>query len=92
MLKNDGTTALALKGGNAQSGALTTYYSGALPPGFSPMHKQGAIVLGSGGDCCATNTNQSEGTFYEGALVVGSPSDATDDTIRANVVAAGYRP
>jgi non-reducing end alpha-L-arabinofuranosidase len=92
MLKNDGTTALALKGGNAQSGALTTYYSGALPPGFSPMHKQGAIVLGSGGDCCATNTNQSEGTFYEGALVAGSPSDATDDTIQANVVAAGYRP
>jgi hypothetical protein len=92
MLKNNGTTAFALKGGNGQSGALTTYYEGALPPGFSPMHKQGAIVLGSGGDCCATNTNQSDGTFYEGAIVAGYPADKTDDAIAANVVAAGYKP
>jgi hypothetical protein len=92
MLKNNGTSAFALKGGNAQSGNLTTYYSGALPSGFSPMHKQGAIVLGSGGDCCATNTNLSEGTFYEGALVTGYPSDATDGAVQTNIVAAGYKP
>jgi hypothetical protein len=92
MLKNNGTTAFALKGGNAQSGGLTTYYSGALPPGFSPMHKQGAIVLGSGGDCCATNNNLSDGTFYEGAMVSGYPSDTTDGAVQANVVAAGYAP
>lgn len=90
MLKNDGTKSWALKGGNAQSGALTTVWNGALPPGYSPMKKQGAIILGSGGDCCATNTNQSEGTFYEGAIVSGYPSDATDDAVQANIAQAGY--
>jgi hypothetical protein len=92
MLKNNGTSTFALKGGNAQAGAISTYYSGSLPAGFSPMHKQGAIVLGSGGDCCATNSNQSDGTFYEGAIVSGYPSDATDDSIQANIVAAAYSP
>jgi hypothetical protein len=55
------------------------------------MRKQGAIILGSGGDCCATNTNQSIGTFYEGAIVTGYPSDATDNAVQAAVVSAGYR-
>ena len=90
MLKNNGTTNYALKGGNAQTGNLTTMWDGALPPGYNPMKKRGAIVLGSGGDCCATNTNQSEGTFYEDALVAGYPSDATDDAVQANIAAAGY--
>jgi hypothetical protein len=54
------------------------------------MKKQGAIVLGSGGDCCATNTNLSEGTFYEGCIVSGYPSDATENAVQANIVAAGY--
>jgi hypothetical protein len=90
MLKNNGSTLMALKGANAQSGSLTTLYSGSLPGGYNPMKKEGAIVLGSGGDCCATNTNQSLGTFYEGAIVSGYPSDATDNSIQANIVAAGY--
>jgi hypothetical protein len=90
MLKNDGTTKFALKGANAQSGLLSTLWDGALPRGYSPMKKQGAIVLGSGGDCCARNTNQSLGTFYEGAIVLGYPSDATDAMIQENIVAAGY--
>ncbi|MFI5911686.1 arabinofuranosidase catalytic domain-containing protein [Dactylosporangium sp. NPDC051541] len=91
MLKNNGTSRFAIKGSNAQSGSLTTLWDGALPRGYSPMRKQGAIVLGSGGDCCATNTNQSAGTFYEGAMVSGYPSDATDSAVQANIVAAGYR-
>jgi hypothetical protein len=90
MLKNNGTTAMALKGGNAQSGSLTTMYSGALPSGYDPMKKQGAIILGSGGDCCETNTNADAGTFYEGAVVKGYPSDATDAAVQANIVAADY--
>jgi hypothetical protein len=90
MLKNDGTTRFALKGGNAQSGSLTTLWDGALPNGYSPMKKQGAIVLGSGGDCCARNTNQSLGTFYEGAIVDGYPSDDTEKSIQDNIIAAGY--
>ncbi len=90
MLKNNGTTAMALKGANATSGSLTTLYSGALPSGYNPMKKQGAIILGSGGDCCQTNHNDSAGTFYEGAIVKGYPSDATDAAVQANITAAGY--
>ncbi|HTI24899.1 MAG TPA: arabinofuranosidase catalytic domain-containing protein [Kutzneria sp.] len=91
MLKNNGTTRFALKGNSAQAGALTTLWDGALPQGYNPMRKQGAIVLGSGGDCCAQNTNLSQGTFYEGAMVSGYPSDATDTAVQASIVAAGYR-
>jgi hypothetical protein len=91
LLKNNGTTKFALKGGNGQSGSLTTLWDGALPGGYNPMKKQGAIVLGSGGDCCARNTNQSLGTFYEGAIASGYPTDATDSALQENIVAAGYK-
>ncbi|WP_422739226.1 arabinofuranosidase catalytic domain-containing protein [Micromonospora sp. WMMD729] len=90
-LKNNGTSRFAIKGSNAQSGSLYTLYDGSLPPGYSPMKKQGAIILGSGGDCCIDNSNQSVGTFYEGAMVAGYPSDATENAIQANIIAAGYR-
>jgi len=90
MLKNNGTTMFALKGSNAQSGTLTTLWNGRLPGGYSPMRKQGAIVLGSGGDCCAAGRNQSLGTFYEGAIVSGYPTDATDNAIQDNIIAAQY--
>ncbi len=92
MLKNNGTTRFALKGSNAQAGNLTTLWDGALPPGYSPMKKQGAIILGSGGDCCKPGggANLSAGTFYEGAMVSGYPSDATENAVQANIVAAGY--
>jgi hypothetical protein len=90
-LKNNDSSRFAIKGSNAQSGGLTTLWDGSLPPGYSPMRKQGAIVLGSGGDCCATNANLSAGTFYEGAMVSGYPSDTTENAVQANIVAAGYR-
>jgi hypothetical protein len=54
------------------------------------MHKQGAIILGSGGDCCQTNHNASAGTFYEGVMTSGYPSDATENAVQANITAAGY--
>jgi hypothetical protein len=43
LLKNNGTTTYAIKGGNAQSGGLTTWYNGALPNlgGYAPMHQEG---------------------------------------------------
>ncbi len=90
VLKNNGTTEYALRGADATSGSLSTYYKGALPAGWSPMKKQGAMVLGSGGDCCATNSNLSDGTFYEGCLVAGYPADATEQAVQANIVAAKY--
>ena len=53
---------------------------------YDPMRKQGAIVLGNGGD----NSNGSQGTFYEGVMTAGYPSDATDQQVQANIVAARY--
>jgi hypothetical protein len=93
MLKNNGTSRFAIKGGDAQSGGPFTLWDGSLPGGYSPMKKQGAIVLGSGGDCCKPDggANQSAGTFYEGAMVAGYPSDATENAVQTNIVAAGYR-
>ena len=73
----------AIRVGNAQSGALTTGYDGALPKTLSTP---GGIILGIGGD----NSNSSFGTFFEGAMTVGRPSDATDAAVLANVQAAGY--
>jgi hypothetical protein len=76
----------ALRGGNAQSGALTTMYSGARPNGYSPMQKKGAIVLGIGGD----NSNWGQGTFFEGCMTSGYPSDETENAIQSNIITAGY--
>jgi hypothetical protein len=50
------------------------------------MRKQGAIILGTGGD----NSRGSDGTFYEGVMTSGYPTDATEDQVQANIVAAGY--
>jgi hypothetical protein len=50
------------------------------------MKKGGAIILASGGDGSTGGT----GTWFEGAITVGLPTDATDDAIHANIVAAGY--
>jgi hypothetical protein len=92
-LKNNGTSRFAMKGSNAQSGSLYTLWDGGLPNGYSPMKKQGAIILGSGGDCCKPGggANLSAGTFYEGEMVAGYPFDATENAVQANIVAAGYR-
>jgi hypothetical protein len=88
LVKNNGQTTYAIKGGNAQSGGLTTWYSGALPNrgGYAPMHQEGAIVLGTGGD----NSKASIGSFFEGVLTAGYPTDAADNAVQANVVSVGY--
>ncbi len=77
----------AIRGGNAQSGGLSTFWNGGRPsPNYNPMHKQGAIILGIGGD----NSKGAQGTFYEGVMTSGFPSDATENSVQANIVAAGY--
>jgi hypothetical protein len=43
--------------------------------------------MGVGGD----NSNNSEGTFFEGAVTNGAPSDATDLLIMKNIQAVGYK-
>ena len=44
------------------------------------MRKQGAIILGIGGD----NSHNGVGTFYEGVMTKGYSSNATDDAVHAN--------
>jgi hypothetical protein len=63
-------------------------YNGPRPnaSGYNPMHKQGAIILGIGGD----NSHGAVGTFYEGVMTSGYPSDATENAVQASIVAAGY--
>ena len=76
-------------GGDAQQGALSVMFDGPrVDRTYDPMRKQGAILLGNGGD----NSNGSQGTFYEGAMTAAGtfPADATDQLVQANVVAAGY--
>jgi non-reducing end alpha-L-arabinofuranosidase len=76
-------------GGDAQSGDLSVMFNGPrVNATYDPMRKQGAILLGNGGD----NSNGSQGTFYEGAMTAAGtfPSDATDQLVQANVVAAHY--
>jgi non-reducing end alpha-L-arabinofuranosidase len=84
--KNNGTSNFTLKYGNATSGGLTTTYSGALPNGYSPMHEEADILLGTGGD----NSNGDSGEFFEGAVTSGYPSDATENAVQAELITAGY--
>jgi len=76
----------SLRGGNANSGSLQTLYSGKRPANYNPMRKEGAIILGIGGD----NSHGAQGTFYEGVMTTGYPSDSTENQVQANIVAAKY--
>jgi hypothetical protein len=78
----------AIRGGNAQSGGVSTFYDGVRPnvSGYNPMKKEGAIILGIGGD----NSVGARGTFYEGVMTSGYPSEATENAVQANITAAGY--
>ncbi|HUD22706.1 MAG TPA: arabinofuranosidase catalytic domain-containing protein [Acidobacteriaceae bacterium] len=76
-------------GGDAQRGALSVMFDGPrINPTYDPMRKQGAILLGNGGD----NSNGSQGTFYEGAMTAAGtfPTDATDQLVQANITTAKY--
>lgn len=86
MVKGNSTNLWAIRTANGQSGSLATAYKGVRPNGYYPMKKEGSIILGIGGD----NSNGAQGTFYEGVMTTGYPSDATENSVQANVVAAGY--
>jgi len=91
------TDGFTLKGGDATKGTLATMYSGPRPfvddngnntkgRKYQPAKKQGAIILATGGD----NSNSAMGNFYEGVMVTGATTDATDDAVQANIVAVAY--
>lgn len=86
VVKSKNTDFYAIRGGDATTGKLKTMYSGIEYPGWYPKKLEGAIALGVGGD----NSNTGEGTFFEGAMTNGMPSDTIDDSIQANIIAAGY--
>ena len=80
-----------IRGGNAQENGLKTFYSGVRPSSrensyYYPMHRKGGIQLGNGGD----NGNGSSGTFYEGVMTKGYPSDDAINAVQANIVSAKY--
>jgi len=80
-----------IRGGNAQENGIKTFYSGVRPSSrensnYYPMHRKGSIQLGNGGD----NGNGSAGTFYEGVMTKGYPTDAAINALQANIVSAGY--
>lgn len=72
-----------LRMGNAQSGDLTTAWDGNAP---TTWKMEGGIILGIGGD----NSNSSYGTFFEGCITAGRPSDETDELVLQNVQNIGY--
>ena len=79
-------------GGDAQKGDLKVMFDGTRVindrSSYDPMRKQGAILLGNGGD----NSNGSQGTFYEGAMTASGtfPTEQTNQKVQANIVAARY--
>ena len=86
-----------IKGGDATAGNLTTMYDGARPDAgiagscggdhtYQPMRKEGAIILGTGGD----ESNSGAGIFYEGFMATGYVTDVTDEAIQGNIVAVRY--
>ena len=83
ILKSNATN-YAIRVGNARSGNLVTAYDGALP--FASLKMQGGVILGIGSD----RSDASLGTFFEGAITAGRPTDATDAAVLANVQAAHY--
>ena len=77
----------ALKAGDSNQGdGLEIKFQGGRPPKYSPMKKQGAIILGIGGD----NSDSGVGTFFEGAITSGWSSDVTDAAVQANIASVGY--
>ncbi len=79
-------------GGDAQKGDMQVMFDGTRVQNpnssYDPMRKQGAILLGNGGD----NSNGSQGTFYEGAMTAANtfPTAETNKKLHANIVAAKY--
>jgi len=76
-------------GGDAQQGDLKIMFDGRrVDHSYDPMRKQGAILLGNGGD----NSNGSDGTMYEGAMTAAGtfPTQETLQKVQANIVAANY--
>ena len=82
-----------LRGADASCDTLTVFYSGPRPHSkegkdtYFPMHKKGGMLMGNGGD----NGNGSAGTFFEGVMTVGYPTEEAIAAVQKNIARAGYR-
>jgi hypothetical protein len=63
--------------------SVTTAYAGALA---KVIYNAGGVALG----VSHANENNSFGTFYEGAIVAGFPSDETENAVFQNIQELGY--
>jgi hypothetical protein len=64
MVKGDRANHWAIKSGDAQAGELSTLYDGERPPGYHPMKKQGAIILGENALFCASPVTHQSSSSY----------------------------
>lgn len=82
-----------LRGADTSCDTLTVFYSGPRPHSkegkdtYYPMHKKGGMLMGNGGD----NGNGSAGTFFEGVMTVGYPTEEAIAAVQKNIARAGYR-
>ncbi len=64
-------------------GTLTFYNQQLSCFGYGPMHLEGGLTIGIGGDGSGSGT--APGSFIEGIVVAAQTSDATDDAIQASI-------
>jgi non-reducing end alpha-L-arabinofuranosidase len=83
---NSSNMAIRVANGTVNNGALPTMVTAFDGNPVATWQVPGGITLGIGGD----NSNSSNGTFYEGCIVSGRPSDATDALILKNISDARY--
>ncbi len=79
--KCDCTANFVIKGANLPATTWTTFYSTGFPSGYGPLHMEGGISIGEGGD----GSNSGSGGFLEFALVGAETSDVADNAVMANV-------
>jgi len=86
--KNSGQGRFALYAADATTTTLQTKYDGIRPAktGYVPMHKQGSIILGIGGD----NSDSGGGEWFEGVMASGAATTGTLNSLQGNIAAAGY--
>jgi hypothetical protein len=80
--KTNGTSTFSLKVGDMeQSTGFASAWSGALPDGYAPLHQEGGLSLGEGGD----GSDNVDGAFFEGFVVAGEESDTADTALQTNL-------
>jgi hypothetical protein len=79
-LKGDSKT-YAIRANDATQDVLKVMGAGNRPTAWVTGILTGAIILGIGGD----SSPSGKGTFFEGAMTIGRPSDSTENAIQKNL-------